>query len=149
MPSWRPAPLADFWVNQFRGFDLLRKKAKPPIDLAQSPLTVLIVGVFTPVAVARSPRHYLRHSRTFSGCREPVFIFEALQTAGVMQFLLDVAGSSPCGFLVNPLLHIASLSCKKVSPQFCSGDSSAIHNELGAILQEYLGNDALVDSLPF
>jgi len=43
-----------FRVYHFRGIDSLREKAKPAIDLAQPPLPVLIVGVFT---VARPPLH--------------------------------------------------------------------------------------------
>ena len=50
-----------FRVNHFRGLDSLREKANPPIDLAQPPLAVLIVGVFTAITVARSPRHHPRH----------------------------------------------------------------------------------------
>ena len=67
-----------FRINYFRGFNLLREKTNPPIDLAQPPLAVLIVGVFTAIAVARSPRHHLRHSRAFPGDQKPVLIFEAL-----------------------------------------------------------------------
>src|SRR5437879_7473562 len=70
-----------FRVHHFRGFDSLRKKANPPIDLPQPPLAVLIVGVFTAIAVAGSPRHHLRHGRAFPGEQKPVLIFEALEPA--------------------------------------------------------------------
>src|SRR5258708_5545169 len=65
----------------FRGFDSLREKANPPIDLPQPPLAVLIVGVFTAIVVAGSPRHHLRHGRAFPGEQKPVLILEALQPA--------------------------------------------------------------------
>src|SRR5580698_11269681 len=67
-----------FRVNHFRGLDSLREKANPSIDLAQPPLAVLIVGVFTAITVARSPRHHLRHGAAFPGEQKPVLIFEAL-----------------------------------------------------------------------
>jgi hypothetical protein len=63
---------------RFRGFDSLRKKANPPINLAQPPLAVLIVGVVTPIAVASSPRHHLRLGGAFPGEQKSVLIFEAL-----------------------------------------------------------------------
>ena len=66
-------------VNHFRGVDSLREKANPPIDLAQPPLPILIVGVFTSIAVARSPRHHLRHGGPFPGEQKMVLLFEALQ----------------------------------------------------------------------
>jgi len=68
-------------VHHFRGFDSLREKANPPIDLPQPPLAVLIVGVFTAIAVAGSSRHHLRHGRAFPGEQKPVLILEALQPA--------------------------------------------------------------------
>ena len=61
--------------------DILRWKANPPIDLPQPPLAVVIVGVFTAIAVAGSPRHHLHHGRVFPGEQKPVLIFEALQPA--------------------------------------------------------------------
>src|ERR1700731_3119619 len=70
-----------FRVHHFRGIDSLREKANPPIDLAQPTLPVLIVGVFTAIAVARRPRHHLRHGRAFPGEQKPVLLFEALQAA--------------------------------------------------------------------
>ena len=59
----------------------LSEKANSPIDLPQPPLAVLIVGVFTAIAVAGSPRHHLRYGRAFPGEQKPVLIFEALQPA--------------------------------------------------------------------
>src|SRR5271169_6689923 len=70
-----------FRVHYFRGFDSLREKANPPIDLPQPPLAVLVVGVFTAIAVAGSPRHHLHDSRTFPGEQKPMLIFEALKPA--------------------------------------------------------------------
>jgi len=74
MPSSPPAPL-------WGGFDSLREKANPTIDLPQPPLTVFAIGVFTAIAVAGSPRHYLHNSRAFPGEQKPVLVFEALQPA--------------------------------------------------------------------
>src|SRR5439155_20187630 len=67
--------------HHFRGFDSLREKANPPIDLPQPPLAVPLVGVVTAIAVAGSPRHHLRHGRAFPGEQKPVLIFQALQPA--------------------------------------------------------------------
>ena len=71
----RLARSRSFRVHHFRGFDSLCEKANPPIDLAQPPLAVLIVGVFTAIAVARSPRHHLRHGRTFPGEQKAMLIW--------------------------------------------------------------------------
>ena len=49
------------------GFDSLREEANPPIDLPQPPLAVLIVGVFSAIAVAGSPRDDGRDGGTFPG----------------------------------------------------------------------------------
>jgi hypothetical protein len=70
-----------FRVHYFRGIDSHREKANPPIDLAQPPLAVLIVGVLTAIAVARGPCHHLGHCRSFPGEQKPVLVFEALQAA--------------------------------------------------------------------
>jgi hypothetical protein len=70
-----------FRVDHFRGFDLLREKVNPPINLPQPSLAVLIVGVLTAIAVAGSSRHHLRHGRAFPGEQKPVLILEALQPA--------------------------------------------------------------------
>ena len=40
-----------------------------------------IVGVFTSIAVAGSPRHHLHHGPAFPGEQKPVLIFQALQPA--------------------------------------------------------------------
>jgi hypothetical protein len=40
-----------FRIHHFRGFDSLGEKANPPINLPQPPLAVLIVGVFTAIAI--------------------------------------------------------------------------------------------------
>jgi len=70
-----------FRVYDFRGFDSLREKANPPIDLPQPPFAVFVIGVFTAIAVAGSPRHCLHNGRAFPGEQKPVFIFEALEPA--------------------------------------------------------------------
>src|SRR6185312_3417752 len=101
-----------FWVHHFRGIDSLRKKANPPIDLAQPPLTVLIVGVFTAITVARSPRHHLRHRGVFPGEQKPVLLFKAPQPAR-----RDVVLDSYCGlvylrFSRKPFSHIVVLQAR-------------------------------------
>src|SRR5207248_2786446 len=93
-------------VNYFRGFDLLREKANSPIDLAQAPLAVLIVSVFTAIAVARSPRHHLRHGRAFPGDQKPVLIFEALQAARRYVVLALGRGFVTLRFSRKPFSHI-------------------------------------------
>src|SRR5205814_3448530 len=98
-----------FRVNHFRGFDLLREKANPPIDLAQPPLAVLIVGVFTAIAVARSPRHHLRHGRAFPGEQKPVLIFEALQAARRYVVLALRRGLVWLWFSREPFSHLVVL----------------------------------------
>ncbi len=82
MPVRRRLPRSrSFRVHHLRGLDSLREKANPPVDLAQPPLPVLIVGVFTAIAVAGGPRHHLRHGRAFSGEQKPVLLFETLKAA--------------------------------------------------------------------
>jgi len=81
---WCPRRLPrsrSFRVHHFRGFDSLREKTDPPIDLPQPPLAVLIIGVFTAIAVAGSPRHQLHDGRAFPGEQKPVLIFEAIKSA--------------------------------------------------------------------
>src|SRR6202171_2481955 len=80
-PGRRLSCSRSFRVHHFRGFDSLREKANPPIDLPQPPLAVLIVGVFTAIAVTGRPRHYLRHGRAFPAKQKPVLILEALEPA--------------------------------------------------------------------
>src|SRR5215831_16728461 len=80
-PRLRLSRSRSFRVHHFRGFDSLREKANPPIDLPQPPLAVQIVGVFTAIAVAGSPRHHFRDGRAFPGEQKPVLILEALQSA--------------------------------------------------------------------
>jgi hypothetical protein len=70
-----------FRVHHFSGVDPFREEANPPIDLAQPPFAVLIVGVFTAVAVARGPRDHLSHRRPFLTEQEPVLVLEPLQAA--------------------------------------------------------------------
>src|SRR5262249_16066840 len=95
-----------FRVNHFRGFDSLREKANPPIDLAQPPLAVLIVGIFTAIAVARSPCHHLRHGRAFPSEQKPVLIFEALEAAWRYVVLASRRGLVPLRSSRKPFWHI-------------------------------------------
>jgi len=48
-----------FRIYDLRGFNSLCKEANPSIDLPQSSFAVLIVGVFTAIAIASSPRQHL------------------------------------------------------------------------------------------
>src|SRR5580658_5862424 len=96
-----------FRVHHFRRIDSLREKANPPIDLAQLPLAVLIVGVFTAIAVARSPRNHLRHGRAFPGEQKLVLIFEALQAARRYVVLASRCGLVPLRFSRKPFSHHA------------------------------------------
>ena len=52
--------------HHLRGIDSFGKKANPPIDLAQPPFAVLIVGVFAAVAVAGGPRDDLHDGWPFT-----------------------------------------------------------------------------------
>jgi hypothetical protein len=78
MPSRRLPCSRSFRVHHFHGFNPLREKANPPIDLPQPPLAVLIVGAFTAIGVTGSPRHHPRHGGAFPGEQKPVLIFEVL-----------------------------------------------------------------------
>src|SRR6266851_3099071 len=98
-----------FRVHDFRGFDSLREKANPPIDLPQPPLAVLIVGVFTAIAVAGSPRHHLRHGRAFPGEQKPVLILEALQPAPRYVVLDWRRGLVRLWFSRKPFSHLVVL----------------------------------------
>src|SRR6202167_3172477 len=98
-----------FRVHHFRGFDSLREKANPPIDLPQPPLAILIVGVFTAIAIAGSPRHHLRHGRTFPGEQKPVLIFEALQPAPRYVVLASRRGLVPLWSSRKPFPHLVAL----------------------------------------
>src|SRR5438552_692600 len=63
------------------GIDPFREKSDPPVDLAQPPFAVLIVGIFTAVAVARRPGHHLRHRPPFPGEQKPELVPKTLQAA--------------------------------------------------------------------
>src|SRR5580692_6526217 len=101
-----------FRVHHFRGFDSLREKPNPPIDLPQPPLAVLIVGVFTAIAVAGSPRHHLGHGRAFPGEQKPVLIFEALQAARRYVVLAWRRGLVPLWFSRKPFSHLVVLPAR-------------------------------------
>src|SRR6185369_9562587 len=80
-----------FRVDYYRSIDSFREKADPPIDLAQPPLAILIVGVLTAIAVARSPCHHFGHCGSFPCQQKSVLLFEALQ-AGRRDVVLDPRG---------------------------------------------------------
>src|ERR1700674_2219359 len=101
-----------FRVHHFRGFDSLGEKANPPIDLPQPPLAVLIVGVFTAIAVAGSPRHHLRYGRAFPGEQKPVLILEALQPAPRYVVLASYRGLVPLWFSRKPFPHLVVLPAR-------------------------------------
>src|SRR5207302_1865247 len=138
-------------VHHFRGFDSLREKANPPIDLPQPPLAVLIVGVFTPIAVARSPRHHLRHGRAFPGEQKPVLIVETLQAVWRYVVLAWRRGLVPVRFSCKSFSHSLVLPARiqwvprssqdvdgampvhTLSPRFCPENAQARStNEIGA-----------------
>src|SRR5207302_6322018 len=99
-----------FRVYHFCGIDSLRQKANAPVDLAQPPLAVLIVGVLTAIAVARGPRHDLGHCRSFPGEQKTVLVFEALQAAR-RNVILDSRGGFIClRFSRKSFSHTVSLS---------------------------------------
>ena len=56
--------------------------ANPPIDLPQPAFGVLIVRVFTAIAIACSPRYDLRHHRAVLVEQKLVLRFQALKSAG-------------------------------------------------------------------
>src|ERR1700691_3728918 len=111
-PRLRLPRSRSFRVHHFRGFDSFREKANPPIDLPQPPLAVLIVGVFTAIAVAGSPRHHLRHGWAFPGEQKPVFIFEALQPAPRYVVLAWRRGLVPLWFSREPVPHLVVLTAR-------------------------------------
>src|ERR1700719_2404395 len=141
-----------FRVNHFRGIDSLGEKANPPIDLAQPPLAVLIVGVFTAIAVTGSPRHYLRHGRAVPAKQKPVLIVEALQPARRYVVLALRRGLVRLWFSREPFSHLSESgrqSCLKID--LFSGDGvvefqilgvqeiSSIAGEAGEIFKRLTG----------
>ena len=93
-----------FGIYYLRRFNSLCQEADPSIDLPQAALAVLIVGVFTAISVARSPRHYLHHGRPILGEQKFALIFQALDSAwgDVVFAVIRHLGSSAFGLLVNP-----------------------------------------------
>src|SRR5581483_7227294 len=88
-----------FRIDYFRGFDSLGQEANSTVDLAQTSLAVLVVSVFTAIAIARSPRHYLHHSRALPGEQKLALLFQAFEAAGSdVVFAVDRRG----------LLHLRS-----------------------------------------
>src|SRR6202023_759696 len=111
-----------FRVHHFRSFDSLPQKANPSIDLAQPPLAVLIVGVFTAIAVTGSPRHYLRYSRAFPAKQKPVLILEAVQPARRYVVLALRRGLVRFRFSRKPFSHLVVLPAQIQSlPERVSG----------------------------
>src|SRR6202000_3285563 len=92
------------------GFHSLRQKANAAIDRPQPPLAVLIVGVFTAIAVAGSPRHDLRHGRAFPGEQKPVLIPEPLQRAARDVVLASRRGLAPLWFSRKAFPHLVVLA---------------------------------------
>src|ERR1700733_6640122 len=111
-----------FRVHHFRGFDSLGEKANPPIALPQPPLAVLIVGVFTPIAVTGSPRHHLRHGRAFPGKQKPELFLETLQPARSYVVLAWRRGLVRFRFSGKPFSHfvIPNPDGKAASRLICS-----------------------------
>ncbi len=99
-----------FRVHHFRGLDSLGEKANPAINLAQPPLAVLIVGVFTAIAIAGCPRHNFRYRRTFPGEQKPVLIFEALEPARCDVVLDGRRGLVRLWLSGKPLAHFVIFS---------------------------------------
>src|SRR5208282_1146339 len=103
-----------FRVHHFRSFHPLPEKANPPIDLPQPPLAVLIVGVFTPIAVTGSPRHHLRHGRAFPGEQKPVLLLETIKPARSYVVLARRPGLVRFRSSRKPFLHAVSLSMPRL-----------------------------------
>jgi hypothetical protein len=82
----------------------------------QPPLAVLIVGVFTAIAVAGSPRHHLRHGRAFPGKQKPVLIFEALQPAPRDVVLAWRRGLVSLWFSRKPFSHLVVFRPSSANP---------------------------------
>src|SRR5947209_3394399 len=101
-----------FRIHHFRGFDALGEKANAPVDLPQAPLAVLIVGVFTAIAVTGSPRHHLRDGGAFPGEQKPVLIFEALQPAGSYVVLDGRSGLVRFWLSCKPFPHLVVLPAR-------------------------------------
>src|SRR5258708_6978907 len=119
-----------FRVHHFRGFDSLREKANPPVDLPQPPLAVLVVGVFTAIAVTSSPRHHLRHGAAFPGEQKAALIFEALQPARRYVVLGWCGGLVPLLVSGKTLFHLVVLPARiEWAPQRSQKMGSAIKQE--------------------
>ena len=120
----RRAPASrGFRVHDFRGIDSFREKANPPIDLAQPPFAVLVVGVLAAIAVARRPGHDLCHRRPFPGEQKPELVSEPLQAAR-RDVVLDPPGWARAGSSAPSSCSSSSLSDSFVNALFmwlCSG----------------------------
>ncbi len=81
MLSWLLALFSEFPDPPLPQLRFASPESESAHQSAQSPLAVLIVGVFAAIAVTGSPRHYLCHGRAFPAKQKPVLILEALQPA--------------------------------------------------------------------
>jgi hypothetical protein len=95
-----------FRVHHFRGIDSFGEKANPPIDLAQPPFAVLIVGVFAAITVARRPGHHRCHRPPFPGEQKPSLVFESLQAARC-DVVLDSGELGVCGLFSGVVVLVA------------------------------------------
>src|SRR6476620_3305367 len=121
-PRRRLPRSGSFRVHHFRGFDSLREKANPPIDLPQPPLAIPIVGVITAIAVAGGPRHHLRHGRAFPGKQKPLLIFKALQPARRYVVFGLCRGLVRLWFSRKPFPHLVVLPARRSSAVYSRTD---------------------------
>ena len=75
----------------------------------KTPLAILIVGVFTAIAVAGGPRHHLRDGWAFPGEQKPVLVFEALEPARRYVVLALRPGLIPLWSSGKPFPHFVVL----------------------------------------
>jgi hypothetical protein len=104
----KTGPLGDA-AHVLAEYDLYKNVIYRCVVGSQAPLTVFIIGVFTAIAVAGSPRHYLHNGRAFPGEQKPVLIFEALQPAP-RYVVLDSRRGRPLVVFLESLLACRSLS---------------------------------------
>ena len=103
-------------IDDFGGFDAPGQEADSPIDLPQSPLAVLVVGIFTAIAIACRPCDDFDDGRAIFREQEMTLGFQALKAAG-----RDVVGALRGGGLEGfrssgeAFLHGVVLSWRKLS----------------------------------
>ena len=86
-----------FRVDDFRGVDALGEKADAPVDLAEPPLAVLIVGVFAAIAVAGGPGDHSGHRAPFPGEEKAPLVDQPLE-AGRRDVVLEAGERRVGGF---------------------------------------------------